>query len=60
MAKKKKKTVCPTGKAGWFPVLLTLVALWFLAADFGWLTTYGIDFWHLVVLLVGLKFWFCK
>ncbi|MBN1645383.1 hypothetical protein JW851_05110 [Candidatus Woesearchaeota archaeon] len=56
----KKKTLCPVGKAVWFPVLLVLVALWFLAADLGWLMTYGLDFWHLVVLLVGLKFWFGK
>lgn len=57
---KKKMAFSPTKKGTWFPILMVLVALWFLAADMGWLQTYGLDFWHLVVLLVGLKFLLAK
>lgn len=55
-----KKRVMPAGKANWFPILLTLVGLWFLVADLGWLTTYGLTLWPIVITLVGLKFWFGK
>jgi len=56
----KKKVMRPAGKANWFPILLTLVGLWFLAAELGWLTTYGLTLWPIVITVVGLKFWFGK
>lgn len=39
----------------WFAILLLVVGLWFMAADMGWMSTYGFTMWPIVVALVGLK-----
>jgi hypothetical protein len=39
----------------WFPIVLVIVGLWFIAADLGYLSTYGLGLWPIVVTLVGLK-----
>ncbi len=44
----------------WFAILLLVVGLWFMAADMGWMSTYGFTMWPIVVALVGLKMIFKK
>lgn len=47
-------------KVKWFAILLLVVGLWFMAADMGWMSTYGFTMWPIVVALVGLKMIFHK
>jgi len=60
MAKKKKTAFRPAKSDTWFAVLLFLAGIWFMAADLGYISTYGLSLWPIVVALVGLKFWICK
>jgi len=56
-----KKNLCiPETCCKWFPVLLALVGIWFIAADLGWISTYGFTLWPIVVALVGIKMMFKK
>ncbi len=55
MVKRGKAMVCPPGGCPkWFAWLVLIVGLWFLAADFGILSTWGINWWSAVLTLVGL------
>ena len=56
MAKKKAAMTCK-GMPVWFGILVLLVGLWFMAADLGFISTYGLSLWPIVVALIGLKLW---
>jgi len=54
MAKKGSMThKAPT----WFGVIVTLIGIWYVLGDMGMLSTYGINLWSIVILLVGICMW---
>jgi len=48
------------GNVKWFPILLLLVGLWFLAADLWGVETYNFTLLPILTVLVGLKMIFKK